>query len=34
MNGTAIDHVKLHIPDDSVETAVGFYRDEIGRAHV
>jgi len=30
MNGTAIDHVKLHIPDDSVETAVGFYRDVLG----
>lgn len=30
MNGTAIDHVKLRIPDDGVETAVDFYRDALG----
>lgn len=30
MNGTAIDHVKLRIPDDGVETALEFYRDALG----
>ncbi|WP_336024341.1 VOC family protein [Halobellus salinisoli] len=30
MNGIAIDHVNLSIPDDGVETAVEFYRDALG----
>ncbi|WP_049985175.1 VOC family protein [Halobellus rufus] len=30
MNGTAIDHVKLRIPDGGVETALAFYRDALG----
>ncbi|RLM90797.1 VOC family protein [Halobellus sp. Atlit-38R] len=30
MNATAIDHVKLHIPDEGIETALGFYRDALG----
>jgi lactoylglutathione lyase len=30
MNGTAIDHVKLRIPGDGIETAGSFYRDALG----
>ncbi|QCC46564.1 VOC family protein [Halobellus limi] len=30
MNGTAIDHVKLLIPEGDVETAIAFYRDALG----
>ena len=30
MNGTAIDHVKLRIPEDGIETAQSFYRDALG----
>ncbi|MFA1609462.1 VOC family protein [Halobellus rubicundus] len=30
MNGTAIDHVKLQIPADGIETALAFYRDGLG----
>ncbi|RLM56518.1 VOC family protein [Halobellus sp. Atlit-31R] len=30
MNATAIDHVKLHIPEDGVGTALDFYRDALG----
>lgn len=30
MNGTAIDHVKLQIPADGIETALAFYRDDLG----
>lgn len=30
MNGTAIDHIKLRIPEDGVETAIAFYRDALG----
>ncbi|MFB6251346.1 MAG: VOC family protein [Halobellus sp.] len=30
MDGTAIDHVKLFIPSDGIETALAFYRDALG----
>ena len=30
MNGTAIDHANLRIPEDGVEAAVAFYRDALG----
>ncbi|WP_144904365.1 VOC family protein [Halobellus captivus] len=30
MNGTAIDHVNLHIPEDGVGSALEFYRDALG----
>jgi lactoylglutathione lyase len=30
MDGTAIDHVKLRIPADGIETALAFYRDALG----
>ncbi|MFB6091640.1 MAG: VOC family protein [Haloquadratum sp.] len=30
MNGTAIDHVKLRIPTNGIETALAFYRDALG----
>ncbi|MGQ4556633.1 VOC family protein [Halobellus sp. GM3] len=30
MNGTAIDHVKLRIPEDGVGDALAFYRDALG----
>ncbi|MFB6089505.1 MAG: VOC family protein [Halobellus sp.] len=30
MNGTAIDHVNLQIPDDGLDAALAFYRDALG----
>ncbi|MFC6874839.1 VOC family protein [Halobellus marinus] len=30
MNATEIDHAKLLIPDDGIETACAFYRDALG----
>ena len=30
MDGTGIDHAKLRIPADGVDTALGFYRDALG----
>lgn len=30
MNGTEIDHVKLRIPSDGIDTAIEFYRDSLG----
>jgi lactoylglutathione lyase len=32
MNATEIDHVKLRIPPDGVDDALGFYRDALGFA--
>ena len=32
MNATEIDHVKLRIPPDGIDDALGFYRDALGFA--